>query len=142
MSNVHIHKVGVNFVSIDSYLNVLHSTNFMQTEIPVRMHVHFHAGPSTGPVLLSAKYKDRTTVKLSWNRPEWKQYVNGYWYLLLNQGHVIYSSTLKPSITSVNIDNRLVGKNSYEFRVAGILRDGTVSKFSPTMKIDQTTNGE
>ena len=102
----------------------------------------FHAGPSDGPTLIRAIDIQPTSVEFSWIRPNWVQNVFGYMYLLLAQGHVIHSSILSPTCTSVAIDNLPLGIHNYEFRVAGILEDGSVGRFSAALRVNQTLSGE
>ena len=104
--------------------------------------VHSLAGPSSGPRLLMAIHIRPTSVKFSWCKPKWNQNVFGYMYLLLVQGHIIHSSPLNPRFTSVNIHNLPLGIHKYEFRVAGILEDGTFGRFSSALRVDQTLSGE
>ena len=104
--------------------------------------MHSHAGPSSGPRVLRTIDVKPTSVEFSWSRPKWKQKVLGYMYLLLAQGHVIHSSTLGARRTFVSIDNLPRGICKYEFRVAGILEDGTFGGFPSSLRVKQTPSGE
>ena len=124
---------------IHSSKYILH---FLLSELSIYTLVPFCAGPTSAPTDLRAMDIMPTSVKFSWSRPKWKQSIHGYKYLLLAQAHVIRTSALKPSCTSVSIQSLSPGMNSYEFRVAGILQDGIIGRFSSSLKVDHTLPGE
>ena len=71
-----------------------------------------------------------TSIVYSWDRPLWTQDVIGYSYILFLKGMLMHSGVVEATQTSFIIRNLSPDTNGYDFRVAGVLPDGSVGEYS------------